>query len=271
MAEKKSVPARHQVPEKDTWNLAPLFRSDKAWGRACAEAEALYPKIAAFRGKLGRSAKMLRDCCDFESGLSRLIDKIGVYAHLRHSEDVANPLCQAMLARFTFIATRAGEAASYIAPEIQAIPKAKMAAFLKDPLVEPYRFNLEKLLRFKPHILSENEERLLAMQGEVAQTPSKVFDQLSDADMKFGSVVDETGCEVELTQGSFRSLLESSRRSVRREAFDKYYAVHEGHGNTLAAAPVGVGASGRVQRAGAQFPVGPGGRALRRQGARGRL
>ncbi len=239
MAEKKSLPARRQVPETDTWNLSPLFRSDKAWGRACAEAEGLYPKIAAFRGRLGRSPKLLRECCDFEIGLSRLLDKIGVYAHLRHSEDVADPACQGMLARFTFIATRAGEAASYIAPEIQAIPKDKMGAFLKSPLLAPYKFNLEKLLRFKPHILSEKEERLLAMQGEVAQTPSKVFDQLSDADMKFGTVVDETGCEVELSQGSFRTLLESPKRSVRKEAFNKYYAVHEGLGNTLAASLAG--------------------------------
>jgi oligoendopeptidase F len=239
MTDKKRVPARQDVAEKDTWNLAPLFRSDKAWARACREAEELFPKIAAFRGRLGRSAKALRDCCDFESGLSRLIDKIGVYAHLRHSEDVANPACQGMLARFTFIATRAGEAASFIAPEVQAIPKVKMGAFFKSPLLEPYKFNLEKLLRFKPHILSENEERLLAMQGEVAQTPSKVFDQLSDADLKFGTVHDETGCEVELTQGSFRTLLESPKRSVRKEAFNKYYAVQEGHGNTLAAALAG--------------------------------
>ena len=239
MTEKKHVPSRQEVAEQDTWNLSPLFRSDKAWQRACREAEELYPKFAAFRGRLGRSAKVLRECCDFECSLSRLIDKIGVYAHLRHSEDVANPVCQGMLARFTFIATRAGEAASYIPPEIQAIPKAKMGAFLKDPLLEPYKFNLQKLLRFKPHILSEKEERLLAMQGEVAQTPSKVFDQLSDADMKFGTVIDETGCEVELTQGSFRTLLESPKRSVRKEAFDKYYAVHEGHGNTLAAALAG--------------------------------
>ena len=239
MAEKKRIPARQDVPEQDTWNLKPLFRSDKAWALACGEAERLYPKIAGFRGKLGRSAKTLRDCCDFESGLSRLIEKVGVYAHLRHSEDVANPLCQAMLARFTFIATRAGEAASFIAPEIQAIPKTRMAELLKSPLIAPYRFNLEKLLRFKPHILSEREERLLAMQGEVAETPSKVFDQLSDADMKFGTVVDETGCEVELTQGSFRTLLESPKRAVRKEAFDKFYAVQEGHGNTLAAALCG--------------------------------
>ncbi len=239
MAENKRVPARQDVPEKDTWNLAPLFRSDKAWTRACREAEELYPKVAAFRGRLGRSAKVLRECCDFETGLTRLIEKLGVYAHLRYSEDVANPACQGMIARFTFIATRAGEAASYIAPEIQAIPKAKMAEFLKSPLLEPYRFNLEKLLRFKPHILSEKEERLLAMLGEVAETPSKVFDQLSDADMKFGTVIDETGSEIELTQGSFRTLLESPKRAVRKEAFDKFYAVQEGHGNTLAASLAG--------------------------------
>ncbi|MBI3119365.1 MAG: oligoendopeptidase F, partial [Candidatus Hydrogenedentes bacterium] len=124
---------------------------------------------------------------------------------------------------------------SYIAPEIQAIPKQKMTAFLKHPALAPYRFNLEKLLRYRPHILSEKEERVLAMQGEVSGSSSKVFGQLNDADLKFGFVVDEKGVKVELTQSSFRSLLESPKRSVRKESFDKFYKEYGDHAHTLAA------------------------------------
>jgi oligoendopeptidase F len=134
------------------------------------------------------------------------------------------------------MATRANEATSFVAPEIQAIPKKKMDAFLKDKVLADYRLVLERLLRYKPHILSEKEERILAMQGEVAGTAGKIFSQLTDADLKFGYVVDERGRKVELTQGSFRSLLESPKRSVRKEAFHKFYAEIRDHEHTLAAA-----------------------------------
>lgn len=236
MSKRKTPPVRSQIAPEDTWNLAPMFRSDAAWEKAFGRLERRLPEVGAFRGALGKSAKRLCACLDFSNELGLLLEKAGAYAQLKYSEDIANPAYQAMVARFSFLATRFGEASSYINPEIQAIPKAKMAGFLKDPLLAPHRFTLECLLRYRPHILSPNEERLLAMQGEVAETPSKVFDQLSDADMKFGEVVDENNARVELTQGSFRSLLESPRRAVRKEAFHKYYAAMEGHKNTLAAA-----------------------------------
>ncbi len=243
MSKCKMPVVRSKVAPSDTWDLTRMFKTDAVWERAFKQLERRLPQIESFRGTLGRSAGQLRRALDFSNDLGLQLEKAGAYVQLKYSEDIANPEYQAKVARFTFLATRISEASSYINPEIQAIPKAKMAAFLKHPLLQEYRFLLECLLRYRPHILSLSEERLLAMQGEVAETPSKVFDQLCDADMKFGEVVDEHGARVELTQSSFRTLLESPKRVVRKEAFLKYYAVMEGHKNTLAAA-----LSGSVQQ-----------------------
>ncbi len=231
----KQPPLRADVNPADTWNLALMFKSDQAWNKTFKKLENDLSKFDAFRGKLKRSAKMIRRCYDFQTAYSMLLEKVVAYAQLKYCEDITNPVAQGMVARFTHLAMHTAEQTSFIAPEIQAIPKATMAAFLKEPILEPYKFALKKLLRYRPHILSHTEERLLAMQGEVACTPSRVFDQLTDADMKFGVVKDETGREVEITQSSFRRLLESPKRSVRKEAFHNYYAAMEAHENTLAA------------------------------------
>lgn len=235
MTKTKKTPLRSEIPVADTWDLTPLCKSDAAWDRAFDKLEGKIPKFASFRGKLGRSAKALRACYDFQVEFEEEAERLGNYAGLKASEDVANSTYQGMLARYTHLAMMAGEAASFIPPEIQAIPKKRMDGFLKSAVLKPYRFQLEKLLRYKPHILSEAEERVLAMQGEVADTAGKVFGQLNDADLKFGLVKNERGETVELTQGSFRSLLESPKRSVRKEAFDKFYAIYDAHENTLAA------------------------------------
>lgn len=231
----KAPVVRSQLALEDTWDLTRMFKTDVAWEQAFKELEKQLPALSQFRGKLGRSAKQLRHCLDFSNKLSQLAEKVGAYAQLKYSEDVANPDSQGKVARFTYLATRLSETASYINPEIQSIPKARMRQFLHDPILADYKFVLESLLRYKPHVLTSKEERLLAMQGEIAETPSKVFDQLNDADLKFGTVINEKGEQVELTQSSFRSLLESPKRAVRKEAFHKYYAVMEGHKNTLAA------------------------------------
>lgn len=235
MPKRKTLPARADVKDNDTWDLTKLYKTDAAWERAFKKLEGSIDGFGAFQGKLGQSAKTLRACLDFESEFEKVGEKLGSYAFLKSAQDVTDTSAQEMIARFTFVATRAGEAASYAAPEIQAIPKKKMDAFLKSPLLKPYRYQLEKLLRYKKHILSLKEERLLAMQGEVAGTASKIFGQLTDADFKFGMVKDENGDSIELTQGSFREFLESPKRSVRKAAFTKFYQVFEEHSNTLAA------------------------------------
>lgn len=235
MAQAKRIPLRNEVSTADTWDLSPLFKDDGAWEKAYRQLEGMVGGFAKFRGKLGNSASVLRDCYDFQVKFEKIAERLGNYAHLKSSEDVANGTYQGMVARYIHLATIANEAASYIAPEIQAIPEKRMAAFLKSPVLRPYRFQIEKLLRFKPHILSVAEERVLAMQGEISDTAGKVFGQLNDADLKFGFVKDEHGVSVELSQGTFRSFLESRKRSVRRQAFDKFYAAYEAHANTLAA------------------------------------
>ncbi|MFA6239297.1 MAG: oligoendopeptidase F [Candidatus Hydrogenedentales bacterium] len=236
MAKTSKAPLREEVKPEDTWDLSPLFKNDAAWHKAYAEFEQRIEGFGAFRGQLGKSAKMLRGCYDFDVDLDKLAERLSQYAFLKASEDVANSTYQGMVQQYVFMATRAGEAASFIAPEIQAIPEKKINAYLKDPVLKDFRFSLEKLLRYRKHILSEKEERLLAMQGEVAGTAGKVFGQLNDADLKFGEVKDDRGHKVELTQGSFRSLLESPKRAVRKQAFHQFYKEYADHSNTLAAA-----------------------------------
>ena len=236
MTKTKRVPLRSDVPVADTWDLSPLYKSDAAWNRAFVRLDEHIPRFASFRGKLGRSAQTLRACCDFQVDFEKEAERLGSYASLKASENVADSSYQGMLGRYVHVATKANETASFIAPEIQAIPKKRMDGFLESAVLKPFRFQIERLLRYKPHILSEAEERILAMQGEVAETAGKVFGQLNDADLKFGFVKNERGEIIELTQGSFRGLLESPKRSVRKEAFDKFYASYNAHENTLAAA-----------------------------------
>jgi oligoendopeptidase F len=231
----KKIPKRSQVNVNDTWDLSPLFKSDAAWHRAYRQLERRIGGFDKFRGKLASSAKTLRDCCAFEVEFDKAAERLQSYAFLKASEDTANSTYQGMVVRYQYLATRAQEAASFIAPEIQAIPNSKMNKFLKASVLKPFRFALEKLLRYRPHILSEPEERVLAMQGEVAGTAGRVFGQLNDADLKFGFVKDDKGVSVELTHGSLLSLLESRKRSVRRRAFHQFYDVYEGHAHTVAA------------------------------------
>jgi oligoendopeptidase F len=239
MSATATLPSRAEVPAADTWDLSSLFPSDADWEKAFTQWEAKIDGYSRFRGRLAESAELLAECLNFDIDFERFGDRVQTYAFLKESEDTANSTYQGMKARALSAASRAAQAASYIRPEILAIPDEKMAAFLKSPALVEHRLTLERLLRYKPHTLSESEERLLAMQLEMAQAAQQAFHQLTNADMKFGEIELEPGRTIPLSHGSFITCLESPNRNVRRQAFHQFYAEFADHANTLAATLAG--------------------------------
>ncbi|MFZ5829201.1 MAG: oligoendopeptidase F [Planctomycetota bacterium] len=232
----KQLPPRSKVKAADTWDLSSLFPSDEGWESAFGEWEKKADGYSRFQGKLGESAEGLAECLKFDEDIDREGERLGTYAFLKTAEDTAESRYQRMQGRFINVASRMGQAASYIRPEILAIPQAKMKSFLEVEALAPYRLLLERLLRFKPHTLGRKEEKLLAMQTEMSQAAGQVFRQLVDADLKFGVVKNERGEQVELSHATFSALLHSPARAVRKTAFEKYYAQYIGHQYVLAAA-----------------------------------
>ncbi len=225
---------RDQVRPEDTWDLSALFATDEDWERQFTKFEGKIDGYAKFRGRLAESAKTLAACLKFDADLDRMMESLAAYAYLRSAEDQANNDYQRMLGRIQNAATRAGQAASFIRPEIMAIPEATINEMLASRELKPYRLLVERILRYKPYTLSDKEEKLLALQSEPAQTASRTFRQLHDADLKFGFVEDEKGKKIELTNATFGKLLLSPDRNVRKQAFHQYYEQFSSHENSLA-------------------------------------
>jgi oligoendopeptidase F len=243
MSKVKKLPPRSAVKPSDCWDLSSLFKSDAQWETAFKKWEAEIPRYAEFADRLGDSAKSLAACLEFDLKFDRAGERLSTYAYLMAAEDTANSTYQRMMGRYQHAASLAGQAGSFIRPEIMVIPAAKMKSFLAAKELAPHRVTLERLLRYKPHTLGKSEEKLLAMQSEMSETANHVFRQLNDADLKFGTLKNEKGETVELSNASFSVFLHSPSRSVRKAAFHQLYAQFQGHENTFAAT-----LSGSMQR-----------------------
>jgi oligoendopeptidase F len=234
-----TLPKRQEVPIEHTWDLSSLFPNDDAWRTAFAEWEKMTPGYERFKGKLGDSARTIADCLEFDIQFERLGERVGTYAFLKESEDAGDSKYQGMKQEYTAIASTAAQTASFLRPELLAIPDDVMRKYLADPVLDQHRIALERLLRYKPHTLSANEERLLAMQIEMAQAAHQAFHQLTNTDMKFGEIEIEPGKRIPLSHGSFSACLHKPDRNVRKQAFHQYYAEFTDHSNTLAATLTG--------------------------------
>lgn len=243
MSKVKALPKRSQVKEQDRWDLGSLFKSDADWESSFVKWEARIGGYQKFRGKLGQSAEMLSACLQFDASLERAGERLGVYAFLRAAEDQGNSDYQRMKGRYQHAATKAAEASSFIRPEIMSVPADRIDGFMNSRELAEWRLALERILRCRPHTLSEREENLLAMQGQMSEAPNEIYRQLNDADLKWPSLRNEKGERVELGHSSYSAFLHSPSRPVRREAFHAYYAQYEAHRNSMAAS-----LNGSVQR-----------------------
>ncbi len=227
---------RDEIPEADKWDLSQLFTSADKWSEDFAWIQATFPRLTNWKGRLGESAATLAEMLEFEKTLDLKLERVYHFASLQLAEDGANPDYLARIAQLQNLLTTIGELASFITPEIQAIDDERFARFLEDPALKDWRVRLHKIRRMKPHVLSEKEERLLALGSAALDGYDDAFSQLTNVDMKFGLLRDEKGEERPLTQSSFSSFLVKRDHQLRKRAFQQFYAEFQDHQFTLASA-----------------------------------
>jgi oligoendopeptidase F len=230
-----TIPTRSDIPESHKWDLAHLFADVSKWQEDFAWVQREYPKLQEWKGRVGESAQTLAEILEFEKSLELKMERVYHYASLQLAEDSTNNEYLARIGQVQNLLTKIGEAAAFVVPEILAIDDQKFAEFIADPALKDWRIKLHKLRRMKPHVLSEAEERILALGSVALSGYDDTFSQLTDVDMKFGVLTDETGREKPLTQSSFSSFLVKRDPELRKRAFHQFYAEFRDHEYTLAA------------------------------------
>jgi oligoendopeptidase F len=229
------VPTRADISEADKWDLTHLFTDVGKWQEDVAWITSTYPQIAAWKGRVGQSARTLAEVLEFEKQIDQKIERVYHYASLQLAEDSANNEYLARVSQLQSLMTKVGEATAFVIPEIQGVDDARWADFIADPALAEWRIRLHKIRRLRQHILSEKEERLLALGAAALDGYDDAFSQLTNVDMKFGVIRDEKGEELPLTQSTYSSFLLKRQREVRQRAFAQFYNEFQDHQFTLAA------------------------------------
>src|SRR5216117_2316025 len=229
------IPKRAEIPESDKWDLTQLFADVSKWHEDFAWLQRTYPNLEQWKGRVGESAGTLAEVLEFEKALELKMERVHHYASLQLAEDSTNNEYLTRIGQVQNLFTKIGEASAFVVPEILAIDEQKFAEFIVDPALKKWRIKLHKIRRMKTHVLSVPEERLLALGSVALSGYDDTFSQLTDVDMKFGVLTDETGRQILLTQSSFSSFLVKRDHELRKRSFHQFYAEFRDHQYTLAA------------------------------------
>jgi oligoendopeptidase F len=236
----KSLPKRNEVAVEDTWDLEAIYASDEVWEKEFEETKQMLPELKSFQGKLGESAETLYTYLQKQDEVTKKLGKLYTYAHMRYDQDTTNSFYQGLNDRASNLATQVSSTVSFAVPEILSLSEEALSQFLQsyEPL-SLYKHALDEINRQRPHVLSKEEEALLADVREVANTSSNTFGMLNNADLKFPVIKDENGEDIEVTHGRYIRFLESSDRRVREDAFKAVYGTYDSYKNTFASTLAG--------------------------------
>ena len=226
---------RKDIPASDKWDLSSIFKNDDDWEKALSVLPSLTKKALAFKGRLSEGPETFLEALKALENAEREMETVYHYASLQHEADEEDDGAKSREGRAMMAYTQMTSSLSFFEPEIQGLDEAALHEWILRPEFANYKIYIEKLLRFKPYILSEKEERILSLQMQPSQTPYSAFSVLTNVDMNktFGTV-NVNGEEKPLTETTWSVFMENQDRKIREEAYKKFYNKFEEHQNTIA-------------------------------------
>ncbi|NLU48604.1 MAG: oligoendopeptidase F [Syntrophomonadaceae bacterium] len=227
---------REEIAEEYRWQLEDIYRNQDDWEQDFQRVKELIEQIGPYQGRVGESASTLKQVLQILNEMQRKTDNLYVYSRMRRDEDNSKAEYQTLFDRAESLSVQCSSAVAFVVPELLSLSREQIKEYEKaEPELAVYAHYFDELFRQKEHILGEKEERLLAMSADLSSASNNIFTMLNNADIKFPTIRDENGQEVELTKGRYGRFMESRDRRVRKEAYEGLYSSYKGLINTLAA------------------------------------
>ena len=213
--------SRDEIPLPFRWDVSAIFADESAWEQAIAELDKSSQEIEKFRGRLGESAETLAAALDSSFEMQRHFEDIFVYAHQILNTDTADPKANELAGRARSIAGKLQELASFIEPEIAQLPQERLDAFLEASELQPYAHYIDNIVRTREHILTPEVEKVIAGSSVSGSAHQQAFSSLVNAGIKWPTIEDEKGEELQVVPGQYMRIATSDDRRLRRDVCRK--------------------------------------------------
>ena len=230
------IKERREVPKEFQWNLERIFKTDEEFQKEIEAVRKQIDEFAKLEGHTTENAEMFYRSITAGNEIERRLNKLYTYASMKSDEDVANTENQAKKEQVVNLYNYASSKMYFQTPELLNTEKEVIESFYQaEPKLLEHKTNIEEVYRYKPHTLPKEEEKLLSNLSSAFGNDETTYGYLTDSDLAFGTIHDENGVEVPLTDTNFSIYIKSPKREVRKEAFERLYEVYKQFQNTITA------------------------------------
>nr|WP_267510361.1 oligoendopeptidase F [Borreliella afzelii] len=219
---------RNEINENDKWDLSFLFANVEEYTKAINAIEIKTKEFKKYE-KLELNFDLFKETLNKYYEIMEDLEKVSYYAMLQLETDVTNKDSNKIYSTCVNIATKVSNTTSFLMPKILKTDAKKIQAWINAPELKEKKIAIEKILREKNHILSEQEEEILANYTPLYSSYQSIFSALTNADMEFGEINGRP-----LTNSTYTLFLQNEDQKIRKEAFLKFYQKYKNNENTLA-------------------------------------
>ena len=213
-----------------SWATEEIYSSDEAWNKEFDELKGQLD-FSVFRGKLKEKSQFLA-CMKEQERVGRIFEKLSVYAMMKHDEDTKNATYDSFNSKIMSLGAVFGSNTAFIMPELTSLSEEVLKGYILDKDLSEYDYFLKCVLREKEHILSENEEKILAESGEALSSFRDIFTKIDNADLPLPTIK-HLNKSYPLSHGTYGVIMHGEDRALRKKAFDKYYKAYISLINTI--------------------------------------
>lgn len=224
------------MSNKYTWAVEDIYPSTDAWNEDFERVEKQLD-FSEFQGKLG-TAEGLYACMKKQESVGRIIEKLSVYAMMLRDIDTADSSSDALMGRITTLSVKFSTAVAFVTPELTALDESVLLGYLENPLLKDYDYSIKSLIKDKKHVLSEDEEKLLALSGETLSSFREIFTKTDNADLPLKTIT-HNGERIKLSHGAYGVIMHGTDRQLRKKAFKSYYGSYKSLMNVISATYIG--------------------------------
>ncbi len=230
----KTYTSRSEIPVQEKWDLEDIYADVSKWEEDFGQIEQMVEELKKYNGAIENG----KDLCAYlkrQEELSYKFKHVYAYCMLKVDEDTRDTNSQALLDRAKALSVKISAASSFFMPYLLSLEEATLKAYIaEEEGLKYFEEDLFDAFRYKPHVLSKEQEEILSQLGEALSVPSNTFGMINNADIKFGEVTGGNGEKVQLTRGMYSKLIEDEDREKRREAYKAYYKPYLESKNTIA-------------------------------------
>jgi len=228
---------RNEIDSKYKWDLTKIYPTEEAFGKAIKETETLIKNFPNHEKTMCTGAKALFSALSDFADINQKISKLWSYAYLSFEVDNSNNSAQAMTSKIRSLSASMDAAAWFVSPYILTLDTKTVEKWYKElPELKTFSRMIYKELRGKPHMLSNECEKLMAQMSDTLGTHGNIRNVFANSDLQFGKIRDDEGNLFQLTDVNYVPTLMTAGRKVRRSAFNALYKTYAQFANTFATA-----------------------------------